>query len=297
MTDDRLRLRTAFDSTAELYQDARPEYPEQLYDALLEETGITSADRLLEIGCATGKASLPLARRGFSITCVEIGAELAAAARRNLADFPNVQIAEGDFESWLPPRGVRFAMVFAATAWHWIDPSVRYRRAWEMLRPGGHLACWSAAHVVPEGGDTFFAELQDVYDEIGEGLPENASFPRPAELPDSREEVQGSGLFSDVTVRDFDWELSYTAEEYIRLLDTFSGHISMEPWQRERLYEEIRQRLSRRPDGRLRRHWGAVLHVARRNDDPPLAAARPALPIAQRIRQGASLPGPPECRS
>lgn len=35
---------------------------------------------------------------------------------------------------------------------------------------------------------------------------------------------------------------------------------------RDRLYGEIRRRLATRPDGRLRRHWGAVLHVARRRN-------------------------------
>lgn len=35
---------------------------------------------------------------------------------------------------------------------------------------------------------------------------------------------------------------------------------------RDRLYSEIRRRLAVRQDGRLRRHWGAVLHVARRLD-------------------------------
>jgi hypothetical protein len=48
------------------------------------------------------------------------------------------------------------------------------------------------------------------------------------------------------------------------LLDTFSGHIAMEQWQRDRLYGEIRRRLAERPDGTLRRHWGSVLQVARR---------------------------------
>jgi SAM-dependent methyltransferase len=142
------------------------------------------------------------------------------------------------------------------------DPAVRYQRAWRLLRPGGHLAIWSAVHVFPEGGDPFFAELQDIYDEIGESLPENATRPRPGELPDDREEIARSGVFEDVVVRHFDWEIVYTAEEYVRLLDTFSGHITMEPWQRDRLYGEIRRRLGQRPDGRLRRHWGAVLQVA-----------------------------------
>jgi hypothetical protein len=55
----------------------------------------------------------------------------------------------------------------------------------------------------------------------------------------------------------------YDADGYIDLLNTFSGHIAMHDWQRDRLYGEIRRRLAARPDGRLRRHWGGVLHVAR----------------------------------
>lgn len=253
-----------FNSAADRYQQARPEYPEQLFDALVASTGINAGDRLLEVGCASGKATMPLARRGFRVTCVEIGPDLVAAARRYLADFPRVDIIESAFETWHPPGGDRFDLVFAATAWHWIDPAMRYRRAWELLRPGGHLAFWSASHVFPAGGDPFFSEIQAAYDEIGEGLPEDATWPRPGDLPDNRGEIKRSGLFEDIAVRHFDWEVSYGAEEYLKLLDTFSGHIAMEAWKRERLYTEIRRRLGQRPDGRLRRHWGAVLHVARR---------------------------------
>jgi SAM-dependent methyltransferase len=222
---------------------------------------------VLEIGCASGKATVPLARRGFPITCIEIGSALAAEARRNLAPFPDVQIVEADFETWQPQQGAAFALVFAATAWHWLDPALRYQKAWTLPRPSGHLAFWNATHVFPLGGDTFFHEIQDVYEEIGEGLPPGADWPRPGELPDDRAEIEASGLFDDVTVGHFDWETTYTADEYIRLLDTFSGHIAMARWKRNRLYSKIRRRLAERPGGRLRRHWGAVLHVARRRDD------------------------------
>jgi SAM-dependent methyltransferase len=263
VAEDRDRLKTTFDSAADRYQSARPEYPEPLYDALVELSGLRAGDRLLEVGCATGKATAPLARRGFRITCVELGPDLAAAARRNLAAFGQVEVVEGAFETWRPAAGQeRFDLVFAATAWHWIDPAVGYRRAWDLLRPGGHLAVWSAGQVFPDGGDPFFAEIQEIYDEIGEGEPEGAVRPRPGELPGVRAEIEASGLFSGVRVRHFDWEVSYTAEEYIALLGTFSGHISMRPWQRDRLYGEIRRRLARRPGGRLRRHWGAALEVA-----------------------------------
>ena len=273
---ERERLRRTFDAVAEEYQDARPEYPDALYEALISLTGVTAGvDELCEVGCASGKATLPLARRGFAIRCVELGGALAAEARRNLAGFERVRVEHADFESWTPgqsPGTVRddgfggFGLVFAATAWHWIDPAVRYRKAWSLLRPGGHLACWEALHVVPEtGGDPFFAQIQDVYDEIGSGMPTGWVSPTPATLPDGRAEIEASGLFTDVTVRRFDWEIRYTADEYIRLLDTFSSNLSMAAWQRERLYGEIRRRLALRPDGLLRRHWGAVLNVARRS--------------------------------
>ena len=261
------RLRGTFNSAAGSYQQARPEYPAELFDDLIAAAELTPGARLLEVGCATGKATLPLARRGFTVTCVELGADLAAAARRNLAGL-NAEVIQARFEDWRPQPAESFDLVFAATAWHWVDPSVRYQRAWQALRPGGHLAFWGATHVFPDGGDPFFREIQDVYDEIGEGKPPGQDWPRPGEMPEHTAEIEASELFTVTHVRQFDWERVYDAEGYIALLDTFSGHIAMEDWQRERLYSEIRRRLRQRPDGTLRRHWGSVLHVARRHDQP-----------------------------
>jgi protein-L-isoaspartate O-methyltransferase len=110
---ERERLRGTFDQAAEIYHRARPDYPEALFDDLVVLAGLAPGDRLLEVGCATGKATLPLARRGFSITCVELGAELAAVARRNLAGF-GVEVVERRFEDWRP--GEPASLVFAATA-------------------------------------------------------------------------------------------------------------------------------------------------------------------------------------
>ncbi len=264
---ERERLRRTFESAAARYQRARPEYPAALYDDLLAVTALPPGDRILEIGCATGKATLPLARRGFGVTCIELGPDLARAARANLAGY-DVSVVEGSFESWRPPAGMRFGLVFAATAWHWIDPAVRYQRAWAALRPGGHLAFWAAGHVFPDDGDPIFDELQEVYDEIDGGEPAGAPRPRPGELPSEVADIEASGLFSVVHVRQFDWETVYTAAEYIDLISTFSGHIAMADWQRERLYAFVRAKLAERPDGTLRRHWGAVLQVARRRDTP-----------------------------
>ncbi|MGH3262178.1 MAG: class I SAM-dependent methyltransferase [Trebonia sp.] len=257
------RLRQTFDSIAGNYQEARPEYPDALYDALLELTEVRpQTDALCEVGCASGKATLPLARRGFAITCVELGAALAAEARRNLAAFDLVTVVNADFETWQPPVDEAFGLVFAATAWHWIDPVVRYEKAASLLRPGGHLAFWEAVHVVPDDADPFFREIQEVYEEIGEGLPDGWVTSTAETLPSLATEITATGLFSNVQVRRFQWEIRYTAAGYIRLLDTFSGHIAMRAWQRDRLYGEIGRRLALRPDGLVRRHWGGVLRVA-----------------------------------
>jgi SAM-dependent methyltransferase len=258
---ERTRLASTFDQSAALYQRARPEYPPELYERLLEVTGLKPGAMALEIGCATGKATRPLAQRGFSITCLEPGHALAAEARRTLAGF-DVEVIESRFEDW-PEPGRRYSLAYAATAWHWIDPDVRYQKAARVLLPEGFLAIWGAGHVIPYDGDPFFEEIQEVYDEIGESLPPGTRLPRPQELDDDRAEIEASGLFEVVDVRQYDWEKIYNAEAYIDLLNTFSGHIAMEDWQRDRLYGEIRRRLAERPDGRLRRHWGGVLHIAR----------------------------------
>jgi len=261
----REQLRVTFNAVADSYQRVRPEYPGELFDDLITAAGLTPGARLLEVGCATGKATIPLARRGFRITCVEPGPDLAAAARRNLAEAGlDAAVTDGWFEDWRPRPGEHFDLVFAATAWHWVDPAVRFQRAWQALRPGGHLATWGTEHVFPDGGDPFFRELQDVYDEIaGEKLPDQARR-RPGELPEHTAEIEAAGLFTVTHTRHFDWEQVYDADSYIALLETFSDHIVMAARRREQLYGEIRRRLSLRPDGTLRRHWGAVLHVARR---------------------------------
>lgn len=262
MADRRTELAATFNRAADLYQEARPDYPERLFDRLVAVTGLQSGDRILEVGAGSGKATLPLARRGMRVTALEPGPALAAHARKNLAGYP-VEVVEARLEDW-DGELATYAAVVAATSWHWVNPEVRYIAAARALRPGGHLATWAATHVFPPGGDTFFDEIQEVYDAIGEGLPAGAPRPAPGQLPDEREDIEASGLFEVVTVDHFDWTVAYDAEGYIRLLRTFSGHIAMAPERRERLFTQIRRRLAERPDGRVRRGWGTVLTIAGR---------------------------------
>jgi SAM-dependent methyltransferase len=254
--------RTTFDSATDLYEQARPAYPAQLFDDLVELAGLEAGDRLLEIGCATGKATRPLLERGFSIVCVELGAQLAERARHNLEGLP-AEIHVAPFEEW-EGAPEAFALVFAATAWHWLDPTTRYERAHRLLHDRGHLAFWSALHAFPPDRDPFFDEIQEVYDEIGLSSPVEWPPPTPEQIPDDRDEIEASGLFDHVEVRRYVWERLYTADEYVALLSTFSNHIALEPARREYLFSEIRRRIAGRREPGVRRHWYAILHVARR---------------------------------
>jgi SAM-dependent methyltransferase len=264
MAHDR-RLRTTFDKAAALYQGARPDYPAELFSDLLAITRIEPPAHLLEVGCGPGTATLPLARVSIRITAIELGDARAAEARHHLADFADVSVIRSSFEGWEPPTGVLFDLVYAATAWKWVDPEVKYANAAALLARDGRLAVWDAGHAFPTGFDPFFTEIQQVYDDIGEG--DGASWPPPPpedQADPTATEFESSGHFTVIGTRRYLWARRYTADEYIALLDTFSGHIAMEPAKRDHLYREIRRRLAVRPDGRLTRHWSAVLTIGRR---------------------------------
>jgi protein-L-isoaspartate O-methyltransferase len=93
VAEERTTLAGTFDSAAEVYQEARPLYPERLFDRLVSVTGLQPGDRVLEVGAGPGKATLPLARRGLRITALEPGPALAARARRDLAGCPSSRLA------------------------------------------------------------------------------------------------------------------------------------------------------------------------------------------------------------
>lgn len=257
-------LATTFNRIAEEYQRARPGYPPELFvhlEELLESPLV--ARRVLEIGAGTGQATRGLLARGAQVVALEPGAELAAVARRVLAGLGDVEVVVAPFEKW-EPAGVSFDIVLAATSWHWLDQDVAFSKAAELLRPGGGLAIVATEHVLPEeGGDPFFREVEDAYDAVGLGdgrggpvPPEKLSAPDVASL-------DASGLFGKVDVRRYVWSRSYSADQYLALLSTYSGHIAAAPSQRERLFHDIRQRIEARPGASVRKHYLTTLQYAR----------------------------------
>jgi len=256
-----LRART-FDQIADLYDRGRREPPGWLYDTLFAETAIDAGSaHVLEIGCGTGKSTLPLARRGAKVLALEMGVNLASVARRNLAVYSNVEVLCTRFEEWEPKA--EFDLVLAITAWHWIDPTARYQHAAAALKPGGVLAFTTGGHAYPRECDPFFMEIQECYAAIGaKAMPWPP--PAPESIPDSRAEIEQSGCFCDVRVIRRIWSEEFTADEHVALMRTASDHRLMDEDKREWLFDQMRRRIEARPGGRIRKHNLTLLHLARR---------------------------------
>ncbi|WP_433447254.1 class I SAM-dependent methyltransferase [Streptomyces sp. CA-142005] len=260
----RVRLSRTFDEDAELYDRARPGYPPELYDDLAELAGARPGSRVLEVGCGTGQATVPLARRGCRITAVEAGPSMAALARRNVAGAGRVEVVTAEFETW-PLPDEPFDAVVSATAFHWIDPAVRVAKAADALRPGGALAVVRTQHV-RGGTEEFFAEVQRCYERFDPETPPGLRLPAAADVDgsDHAEEVARSGRFASTVFRRYEQDLTYTTADYLRLLRTYSGHRALPEAARSGLLQCISALIDRRYGGRVTKRHLIELGVSRR---------------------------------
>jgi SAM-dependent methyltransferase len=256
------RLRLTFDEEAERYDRIRPRYPPEVFDEIERLGGLTRGSRVLEIGSGTGQATADLALRGYQVTALELGGELAAVGRANLARYPRVEVIVADFEEWvLPPEP--FDGVVSATAFHWIDPSVRVVKAADALREGGALAIIDTDHVAG-GSEQFFVDVQDCYQRWDPNSQPGLRLPEPANVSPELDELNRSGRFGPVEVRRYEWESAYSTSEYADLLRTYSGHIALERSVRARLLECISTLIDNRYGGRIEKRYLTTLRVARR---------------------------------
>ncbi|EIV92907.1 trans-aconitate 2-methyltransferase [Frankia sp. QA3] len=259
-SSDRERLRATFTEDAELYDRARPGYPPRMFDDLAAMVGLGAGCRVLEIGCGTGQATVPLARRGCRIVAVELGPEMAAVARRNLAGHRDVQVLNAVFEDWpLPPEP--FDVVFAATAFHWIDPAVRVEKSAAALRPGGALAT-IATHHVAGGTERFFADVQGCYERFDPQTPPNLRLQPADEIAEDSEEIAWSSRFDEATFFRYEWELPYTSAEYLDVLRTYSGHRALAPPARHGLLRCIENLIEHNYGGAITKRYLTELRVA-----------------------------------
>ncbi|WP_255658434.1 trans-aconitate 2-methyltransferase [Actinoplanes sp. L3-i22] len=253
-------LRTTFGEDAELYDRCRPGYPPRMFADLAGLAGLGPHARVLEIGCGTGQATLPLARLGCAVVAMDLSPEMAGIARRNLTQFPDVTVVASAFEDWQASNGT-FDAVLSATAFHWLDPDVRMIKVADLLRPGGALGIVSTHHIAG-GTNAFFADAQRCYERFDPTTPPDLRLTDDDETPDEAAEFERSGRFGPVEFRRYEWQQSYTADKYLNLLMTYSGNRALEPQARNGLFACLTHLIDDVYGGQITKQYRTRLAVA-----------------------------------
>jgi SAM-dependent methyltransferase len=264
---DRRDLGRVFNEVPELYDRVRPGYPDELFADLAAITGLERGSPVLEVGCGTGQATRSLAALGYAVTAVEAGADMAALARRRLAGWGSVTVENSKFEDW-DDRGRRFDVLAAAAAWHWVDPSAGWRRAHDVLRPGGWMALIGHVVVRRPGEPEAYAETADLHERFSPGHP---GWGHPPLEDEVRMTDEGWGLVDDpgplfgpVITRWYEAVQWLDGDGFADLLRVQALYRGLPGDVREPLLDAIADRIRTRLGDRVPRRYLAVVRVGQR---------------------------------
>jgi len=265
-------LGRVFNEVPEVYDRVRPGYPDELFADLVAITGMDESSSVLEVGCGTGQATRSLAALGCSVTAIEPGVEMAALARQRLATFRKVDVETSRFEEW-DEHGARFDVLVAASSWHWVDPSIGWPRAHEVLRPGGWMALLGNVVVRRLEEPEMYAETADLHERYCPGHPGWGH-------PPLEDEVRGSdqggalvdapgGWFGPPIVRWYPTVQWFNGDGFADLLRSTSLYRGLDRDVREPLLDAIAERIRTRMGDRAARRYLSVLCVGQRADQEP----------------------------
>ncbi|WP_278261955.1 class I SAM-dependent methyltransferase [Nocardia sp. AG03] len=212
-----------FDTHAEVYDRARPPYPEQLWQRLRSLGVLRPGLRVLDLGAGSGLATAPLVREGATVTAVEPGATLAHRLRQRL---PSVTVHVATAET-VPLEPVAFDLAVAATAVHWFDLDTVLPTVHRALVPDGRFAVWrtvfgdSSVPVTP-----FRRRVAAITARRGPG----STRPTPAESDTAAwvRELTRTGHFHPVHTAEFAWSIELDTSQIRDLFTTFSDWTTLE---------------------------------------------------------------------
>jgi ubiquinone/menaquinone biosynthesis C-methylase UbiE len=226
--------RMLFDDVAELYEASRLGYPGEIVDFAIATAAAGAGSDVLEIGCGTGQLTERLAGYEFRLTAIDIGAAMVAAARRRIGDSA-VSFQVASFED-LAAADASLDLIICATAWHWIDPEVRFRKAARLLRPGGWLALLATGE---HYNGQFGAALLDMWTARS---GDRAAWLRQPRLDDT-ELIAATHLFEPAVHRTHAQQLIRPADAVIAVENTRATSLSWPGGERQEFSTELRRQL------------------------------------------------------
>jgi len=227
-----------FNDQFEIY-DIRPGYPQELYEAIGKYKTLDSHSTILEIGAGNGIASQEIYNMwGSKLTLLEPGRNFYEALTRIFTANKNIDIENTTFENFQTP--LFYDVIFSATAFHWLDLSIKYRKSFELLKDDGLLILYWNNYLIEN--ISIYSDIQAIYFKYGMGLNKGKN-PQQIQLEkiESRKsEINDSGYFKVIDHSIFKNSLDYSPEAYIKLLQTFPDHAKLP----ESFFEEITQAIS-----------------------------------------------------
>jgi ubiquinone/menaquinone biosynthesis C-methylase UbiE len=153
-----------FQAVAREYERARPDYPPEAIDRLIQDLEVGRAARVLDIGAGTGKLTRLLVPTGARLVALDP----VDAMRRTLAStVPGVSVVGGTAEA-LPFADEAFDAVVAAQAFHWFDGEAALEEVRRVLRPSGRLGLlWN----LRDESEPWVARLTEIIDRYESGAP------------------------------------------------------------------------------------------------------------------------------
>ncbi|MFN8113548.1 MAG: class I SAM-dependent methyltransferase [Solirubrobacterales bacterium] len=134
--DERLLPERRFEAAADSFVRARPPYPPELIESVLDRSGAVPGTPVLDVAAGAGALTELLLAAGLAVTAVEPNAEMAERLRSRLSEVPvRVEKAEA-----LGAAGGTAELITIANGLHWVEPAAAYAEFARVLAPGGHVA-------------------------------------------------------------------------------------------------------------------------------------------------------------
>jgi ubiquinone/menaquinone biosynthesis C-methylase UbiE len=131
----------AFDQAVSYYDKTRalPDWVSQaVTDSIIDLARLTSASQVLEVGVGTGRIALPLLRRGFPITGIDLSLPMMEELQTKIDDDDlRAMLARADANG-LPFADATFDCVYAVHVYHLVaNWQNALAQAWRVIKPGG----------------------------------------------------------------------------------------------------------------------------------------------------------------
>lgn len=235
------RRAASFNQYAAVYDHIRPGYPPEMYADIQRVCHITPHSRILEIGVGSGIATHEM-NTSWSpqIVGIEPGPDLYQCAREKLHQCSNIQLINQGFEEF--ESATSFDLIVSATAFHWIDPDIKYQKAAALLHPNGYLVVFR--NYFSRDDAAVFHELQGLYEQHFPEQSLNRQDLRAVQDEKIREktkELQDCGYFSVIFQQRYRWYKRFDAAGYVALLHTFSTHTVLPEERMRPFYEAVQE--------------------------------------------------------